>query len=187
MDSENQFIKDASIKKVCCCFGNKAEWDSLPELGRFSPTQLFDEVLPRMETIIFNATLPPGPCGEEHNEYNGPDLCGEWNNGNIVITREGNKFVARRYNLPQQFLNKGWRNGCIRMEIFIDGFERASPYPTWNARLLQQNASGRFYYQDVKLTLSSYGIEGSRPYEELAARYSGTGLHAKYVKFRRYK
>jgi hypothetical protein len=112
-----------------------------------------------------------------------PDLCGKWSNGNIVITREGNKFVARQYNMKQTALNQGWRNGCIRMIIFFDGFK---PH-TWNARLLLRNRSGKFWYKDVKVDLSWGGIEGSRPYEELSAWYSGKGLDAKYFKFRRYK
>lgn len=185
MDSENQFIKDVSIKKVCCCFGNKSEWDRLPKLNSFSSFQLFSDTLAPMQRIIREAELPPGPC-KGKGKVKGPDLCGTWNNGNIKITREGNKFIARRYNLPQQFLNKGWRNGMIRMEIFIDTYNRGRFFPTWKAKLWLQNASGRFYDKDVTVDLSTGRPEGSRLYEELAAKYSDEGF-GRYVKFRRYK
>lgn len=178
MDSENQNIRERGFKKVCCCFGNKALWDRLPRLDSFSPVELFEKVQFEMRTIVLNAVLPPGPCGAGRTRNEGPDLSGDWNGGNLVITREGNKYIARHYNLRQQFLNAGWRNGQVRMEIYIDTYNGK-----WKGQVLVLVASGRFEYKEATVDIMYFGPEGSRPYEELIAEYSGGGR----VSFRRYK
>ncbi|MCJ7525878.1 MAG: hypothetical protein MUP71_11770 [Candidatus Aminicenantes bacterium] len=79
MDIPNQRILMTGIRKLCCSFGAKAEWDQhVAGLTSNSPPQAFNNVLPRILDTIRRANLNGTPCqSEEHLEI-GNLMTDQW-------------------------------------------------------------------------------------------------------------
>lgn len=78
MDSQNRRLITPGVKKLCCSFGNRSSWSSLPRLDQTTPPEVFDRMLPTLQSIADNATLAAGACGGRPVHNNCSGMPGRW-------------------------------------------------------------------------------------------------------------
>ncbi len=143
--------------RIDCDFSTAGVWAALPFI---QPITLIDYTasLYPMQVLVWELgdfippppppsppSMPPLPTepadiddvvdtGETNRS--GPDITGSWEDGNIIVSREGSKFVARGYNYSRWQMNQGARNGQVVLEINIDSHRGGiAGQSVWTGRL----------------------------------------------------
>ena len=163
MDIPNQRITMTGIKKLCCSFGAKEEWDQhIANLNSNSPTGSFTDVYPGMQDTVRRANLAGTPCqaGRNHereNDFNNNNhstigLVGTWEVNNrstrIKFVQEGTRIRGYVYNLHKYEIEKRYQNNEMIVDVtrVNDRTYTGSFLYKWRQLNLTSSSGGKYLY-----------------------------------------
>jgi hypothetical protein len=132
MDIPNQQIEMTGIRKLCCSFGAKEEWDQhIAGLESNSPPQSFIDVLPRMQDTIRRGNLAGTPCHMEEELINGSIIT------RCKLSVKGTKGFAASIYLNPNGMTEVWGtfNGVFGGENGQWSLNSSNVLSIWGAKL----------------------------------------------------